>query len=91
VIHLSFPKSDYDFETLVRMAHRMGHFFSIEIKSNDDDWLLAWDLPEQLASESINRVRNEVYEQIIRDKVSRETKPIRDLLFAAVFSNIKIE
>ncbi len=88
---LSYPKSDYDFETLVRMAHRMGHFFSIEIKSTGDNWVLAWDVPRQLADESIDRVRNEVYEQIIRDKVSNETKPIRDLLFAAAFSNIKIK
>jgi His-Xaa-Ser system protein HxsD len=69
----------------------MGHFFSIEIKSNDDEWLLAWDVSEDLVNESIERVRNEVYEQIIRDKVSKETKPIRDLLFAAAFSNIKIK
>ena len=88
---LSYPKSDYDFETLVRMAHRMGHFFSIEIKSNGDDWLLAWDVSDELANDSIERVRNEVYEQIIRDKISKETKPIRDLLFAAAFSNIKIK
>ena len=88
---LSYPKSDYDFETLVRMAHRLGHFFSIEIKSNGDEWLLAWDVSDELANESIERVRNEVYEQIIRDKVSKETKPIRDLMFAAAFSNIKIK
>ena len=88
---LSYPKSDYDFETLVRMAHRLGHFFSIEIKSNGDEWLLAWDVSEELANESIERVRNEVYEQIIRDKVSKETKPIRDLMFAAAFSNIKLK
>jgi His-Xaa-Ser system protein HxsD len=69
----------------------MGHFFSIEIKSDADAWLLDWDVPEELAKESVDRVRNEVYEQVIRDKVSKETKPIRDLLFAAAFSNIKIK
>ena len=69
----------------------MGHFFSIEITSNSDEWLLAWDVSDELANDSIERVRNEVYEQVIRDKVSKETKPIRDLLFAAAFSNIKIK
>ena len=88
---IRYSKSDYDFETLVRMAHRMGHFFSIEIESDGDHWLLTWDVPDNLAKDSIIRIRNEVYEQIIRDKVSKETKPIRDLLFAAAFSNIKIK
>ena len=88
---ISLSKSEYEFDSLVRMAHRMGHFFSIEIKSDGSGWLLEWEVPEELSDESIERIRNEVYEQIIRDKISAETKPIRDLIFAAAFSSIEIK
>ena len=88
---ISLPKSEYEFDSLVKMAHRMGHFFSIEIKSHENDWLLDWEVPEEFSDESVKRIRNEVYEQIIRDKISAETKPIRDLIFAAAFSNIEIK
>ena len=88
---ISLSKSEYEFDSLIKMAHRMGHFFSIEIKSHEDNWLLDWEVPKELADESIKRIRNEVYEQIIRDKISAETKPIRDLIFAAAFSNIEIK
>ena len=88
---ISLPKSEYEFDSLVRMAHRMGHFFSIEVKSHKNDWLLDWEVPEEFSDESVKRIRNEVYEQIIRDKISEETKPIRDLIFAAAFSNIEIK
>ena len=69
----------------------MGHFFSIEITSREDDWILNWEVPDEFSDESVKRIRNEVYEQIIRDKISDETKPIRDLIFAAAFSNIEIK
>ena len=88
---LNLPKSEYQFDSLVKMAHRMGHFFSIEITSHENDWILNWEVPEEFSDESIKRIRNEVYEQIIRDKISAETKPIRDLIFAAAFSNIEIK
>jgi His-Xaa-Ser system protein HxsD len=88
---ISLSKSEYEFESLIRMAHRMGHFFSIEVKSHGENWILEWEVTEELAEESIERIRNEVYEQIIREKVSAETKPIRDLIFAAAFSNIEIK
>ena len=87
---ISLSKNEYEFDSLVKMAHRMGHFFSIEISANEDTWLLEWEVSEEFADESIKRVRNEIYEQIIRDKISAETKPIRDLIFAAAFSNIEI-
>ena len=87
---LNLSKSDYEFDSLVKMAHRMGHFFSIEINSNENYWLLNWEVSEEFADESVRRIRNEVYEQIIRDKISADTKPIRDLIFAAAFSNIEI-
>ena len=88
---LSLPKNVYQFDSLVKMAHRMGHFFSIEITSREDDWILNWEVPDEFSDESVKRIRNEVYEQIIRDKISDETKPIRDLIFAAAFSNIEIK
>ncbi len=88
---LDLSKSEYEFDSLVKMAHRMGPFFSIEIKSNENSWLLDWEVEAEFADESIQRIRNEVYEQIIRDKISTETKPIRDLIFAAAFSNIEIK
>jgi His-Xaa-Ser system protein HxsD len=88
---LSLPKNEYQFDSLVKMAHRMGHFFSIEITCREDDWILNWEVPEEFSDESVKRIRNEVYEQIIRDKISVETKPIRDLIFAAAFSNIEIK
>ena len=69
----------------------MGHFFSIEITSHENDWILDWEVPDEFSDESVKRIRNEVYEQIIRDKISEETKPIRDLIFAAAFSNIEIK
>ena len=88
---LRLSKSEYEFDTLIRMAHRLCHFFSIEVSTENDSWVLSWDVPDELAKPSIDRVRNEVYEQVIRDKVTTETKPIRDLIFAAAFSNIKIK
>lgn len=88
---LSLSKSNYEFDTLVRVAHRLGRLFSIDIRSENDNWLLNWDVSSDLADESIKRVRNEVYEQIIRDKIHGETQPIRDLIFAAAFSNIKLD
>jgi His-Xaa-Ser system protein HxsD len=88
---LRLPKATYQFDTLVRVAHRLGRIFSIDIKPDGDDWLLTWKASPELTEESIERIRNEVYEQIIRDKIHDETKPIRDLIFAAAFSNIELE
>lgn len=88
---LRLPKATYQFDTLVRVAHRLGQSFSIDVRLDGEDWLLSWDILDHLANESIERVRNEVYEQIIRDKIHEETKPIRDLIFAAAFSNIELE
>jgi His-Xaa-Ser system protein HxsD len=91
VAEIRLSKADYEFDTLIKMAHRMGHFFSIDITSDDGEWLLSWKVPDKLADESVERIRNEIYEQVIRDKISDDTKPIRDLIFAAAFSNIKIK
>jgi His-Xaa-Ser system protein HxsD len=88
---LRLPKATYQFDTLVRVAHRLGRVFSIEIKPDDSDWLLTWQVSPELAIGSIERIRNEVYEQIIRDKIHAETKPIRDLIFAAAFSNLELD
>ena len=90
-MRLEIPKKDYDFETLVRVAHRLGSFFTIEITSNKSNWLLEWEISEELAKESSSRIRNEIYDQIIRDKLHKETKPLRDLIFAAAFSNIDLK
>jgi His-Xaa-Ser system protein HxsD len=91
LVELRIPKADYEFDTLVRMAHRMGHSFSIAIVGDAHDWVLTWDVPDALAGESVKRVRNEIYDQILRDRVHAETKPIRDLIFAAAFSNLEIK
>ena len=88
---LRLPKQDYRFETLAEMAHRLGHFFSISIESEDQFWRLTWKESGESAQESEDRVRNEIYEQIIRDRVYSETKPIRDLIFAAAFSSLEIK
>lgn len=88
---LCFAKADYEFDTLVRVAHRLGKQFSIDIRSENDNWMLRWEIASDLADESLERVRNEVYEQIIRDKIHSETKPIRDVIFAAAFTNIELE
>ena len=88
---LTFAKLDYDFDTLVRVAHRLGPFFSIEIRSDDNDWILNWEISQDMTEKSMARIRNEVYDQIIRDKIHAETKPIRDLIFAAAFSNIELK
>ena len=91
MVELRLPKADYNFDTLVRMAHRMGHFFSIAVVGQGDEWVLSWDTPDALAIESMNRIRNEIYDQVIRERVHSETKPIRDLIFAAAFSNIELK
>jgi His-Xaa-Ser system protein HxsD len=90
-IALRVPKADYAFDTLVRVAHRMGHFFSISVVGDAQDWVLSWDAPEALGEDSVKRVRNEIYDQILRDRIHGETKPIRDLIFAAAFSNLEIK
>jgi His-Xaa-Ser system protein HxsD len=73
------------------VAHRLGRSFSIDIACDDQEWKLSWEISDDLERASIDRVRNEVYEQIIRDKIHEETKPIRDVIFAAAFSNIELE
>ena len=88
---LRLSRSEYDFDTLVRMAHRLGPFFSIEIDADGNDLVLTWEISEDLADDSIDRVRNEIYDQIIREKIHEDTKPIRDLIFAAAFSNLEIK
>ncbi|MDC0178501.1 hypothetical protein OAI75_01755 [Woeseiaceae bacterium] len=88
---LRLSKSDYDFHTLTRMAHRLCHFFSIEIATDGNDLVLTWEISEDLANDSIDRIRNEIYDQIIREKIHEDTKPIRDLIFAAAFSNLEIK
>lgn len=88
---LRLSKSEFEFDTLVRVAHRLGRFGSIEIQSDNDEWCLVWDTDEKEEQESVSRVRNEVYDQVIRDRLHEETKPIKDLIFAAAFSNIKLE
>lgn len=91
LVELRVPKADYEFDTLIRMAHRMGHFFSISVAGDEHDWVLTWETPEEFAQESMKRVRNEIYDQILRDRIHNETQPIRDLIFAAAFSNIEIK
>lgn len=90
MVELRLPKSNYTFETLVRVAHRMGHSFSISITDANHEWVLEWEAPDALAEDSVKRIRNEIYDQILRDRVQLETKPIRDLIFAAAFSNLEI-
>ena len=69
----------------------MVHDFSIDIRSCRDEWILSWDVSEDLAEESVSRIRNEVYDQLLRDKIHEDTKPIRDLIFAAAFSNLELK
>ncbi len=88
---LRLPKADYDFESLVRMAHRVGHFFSIAVIGEGHEWVLRWDIAEDLSEESVKRVRNEIYDQVLRDRIHADTKPIRDLIFAAAFSNLELK
>ncbi|HZO92490.1 MAG TPA: His-Xaa-Ser system protein HxsD [Candidatus Baltobacteraceae bacterium] len=87
---LSFPTAVYSVEAVKRAAYRFTDRLSFEISLNGEEircsvTALADMTSEDLASVTA-RVRNEVLDQDLRERIAAETAVVRNVVLAYAFS-----
>ena len=90
---MKIAKDSCDGDALLRAAHSIANICAVEIIDHSDSmWHVKAETDQEITKTELTRlVLGEIYDEQLREKVRLETKPIRDLIFAAAFSNIEIE
>ena len=85
-------KSLVEYDDIVEVAHSLGRELGVEIDSSGENWVLTL-LPGSDLSENASKTffLNALYNNTLRKKIKIQTDPIKNLIFAAAFSNIELE
>ena len=91
-IKLLQSKALVEYDQLIETAHSLGREMGVVIDSIDDSWVLTL-MPASDISENAAKTffLNALYNNSLRRKLKTQTEPIKNLIFAAAFSNIELE
>lgn len=86
---LRFDLASHSADAIQRAAYRLGDRLSIELTSDDSAFLvqahLTTDDPD-VAEAVLAGFRNEVVDQVLRERIREETGPARNLILSLAFS-----
>lgn len=91
-IELLQNKNRVEYEELVETAHSLGSQLGVLIDSNDSHWVLTL-MPTTGMSDNETKTLflNALYDNTLRRSLKNQTTPIKNLIFAAAFSNIELD
>jgi len=83
-----FDGSTVELDALQRAAYAVADVMSVEITASDADFACALFARDRSADEAelAHRLRAEVIDQTLRLRISAQTEPLRNLIFALAFS-----
>jgi His-Xaa-Ser system protein HxsD len=77
-------------DAVQRAAYRFSDRLAAEVRTDDDEIVCLLSFADDLAEridELLADFRNEVLDQVLRERIRRETEPVRNLILALAFSN----
>lgn len=90
---LTFDASAYTLDAIQRAVYRFSDRLSADISIDREAIscrLFIHDAHRELLDELIDDFRNEVLDQVLRERIRRETEPVRNLILAHAFSNTTV-
>ena len=83
--------SGYSIDAIQRAAYRLSEQLSVDIRSESSGYHcllhLEGELTEDDAEALVADFRREVLDQVLRERIRRETEQVRNLILAFAFSN----
>lgn len=87
---ISFDVASHSIDAIQRAAYRFSDRLSHELVAHDQVWrctlIVASDNPIE-ADAVVADFRNEVLDQVLRERIRRETEEVRNVVLAHAFSN----
>lgn len=94
VIELFFDTNVYKLDIIKNAAYRFTDLFSVdfELDSSRIKCLLSFSdkKSKEFVDQTVSNFKNEVLDQDLREKISIETEPIRNLILAHAFSRTSL-
>jgi His-Xaa-Ser system protein HxsD len=89
---VEFDASVYSVEAIKRAAYRMLNQFSADVSVRDGRVVCALSLPANCQpGPVIDEFRKEVLDQDLRERISKETAPLRNAILALAFSSSALQ
>lgn len=85
---IGFDQATTDLDALQRAAYAVADLMTVDIRASDHEYvctLFARQPGDDLEALK-HRIRSEVIDQTLRQRIARETEPLRNLIFALAFS-----
>ena len=93
-LDISFHKSVYPLDVLKKAAYRFIDSFSIDFIPKDNQIYCTLNFNEKLTDKQceyyLDQFKKEVLDQDLREKIKKETEPIRNLVLAQAFSKTNL-
>lgn len=90
VQELRFDTASHSADAIQRAAYRLSDRLSLELTSTEDAFVCRVCVPvddEADAEPVVAELRNEVLDQVLRERIRTETEGVRNLILSLAFSN----
>lgn len=91
-VELAFETSSNSADAIQRAAYRFIDRFSLELSRDADVFRCILRFPPDAVAddETVADFRNEVLDQVLRERIRTETEGVRNLVLALAFSNTSL-
>jgi His-Xaa-Ser system protein HxsD len=88
-VEITFVTSSHSADAIQRAAYRYCDRFSLELRSGEEQHVCVLTFLAGIATEPavLADFRTEVLDQVLRERIRKETEPVRNLILALAFSN----
>jgi His-Xaa-Ser system protein HxsD len=93
VRELRFDLASHSADAIQRAAYRLSDRLSIELATASDAYVCRVHLPETDEAEVdaiLAELRNEVLDQVLRERIRTETEDVRNVILSLAFSNTSL-
>ena len=92
-LELVFDAAAHSTDAIQRAAYKFMSRFSLELKRDGDEYRCVLHLPDETAEVDRSLIadfRNEVLDQVLRERIRAETEGVRNLVLSLAFSNTSL-
>ena len=87
-----FDDEAYSADAIQRAAYRLSDVLSIEIEQSGGSFVCRLYASDPGSTDDLARAfRNEVLDQVLRERIRNETQDLRNAVLALAFSNVDLE
>lgn len=91
IMKFYFTKQIYDKEALIKAAYRFTDNAYIHLDVNEDNYIVTIEAKGTNNIVNEQEFQNEILAQMVRTKISNQTKTLRELMIARAFSSTVID